>query len=93
MNRILEAPEIEEWLTTERIFLMLKDKEKGSESENYRPIACLLTAYKLLTGIIANQIYSYLERNNLLPAEWNECCKNSEGMKDQLLTDKLVLKN
>ena len=42
--------------------------------------------WKLLTGIVADEIYNSLE-------EQKGCCRNSRGTKDQLLIDKTVLTN
>jgi len=38
--------------------LAMKDETKGAEVGNYRPIACLPTTFKLLTGIIAKHTYT-----------------------------------
>ena len=48
---------------------------------------------KLITGIVADEIYNHLEENDLLPEEQKGCHRNSGGTKDQLLTDKAVMKN
>ena len=49
--------------------------------------------WKLLTGVIANQMYNYLEREKILPEEQKGCKGRSRGTKDQLLIDKTVLKD
>jgi len=71
----------------------MKDETKGAEFGNYRPIACLPTTFKLLTGIIAEHIYGHLDRNGLLLDEEKGCRRKTRGTKDQLLIDKMVLKN
>ena len=71
----------------------MKDETKGAEVRNYRPIACLPTTFKLLTGIIAEHIYGHLNRNGLLLDEQKGCRRKTRGTKDQLLTNKMVLKN
>ena len=48
--------------------------------------------WKLLTGIFSEKIYSHLLDNNLLPDEQKGCRKKTRGTKDQLLIDKLVLR-
>ena len=35
-----------------------------------------------MTGIIANNVYEYLEIKNLLPVEQKGCKRNSRGTKD-----------
>ena len=74
-------------------FLCLKDISKGNAVENYRPITCLPLMWKLLTGVIAEEMYGYLEGENLLPNEQKGCKRKSRGTKDQLLIDKTVLKD
>ena len=49
--------------------LVMKDSTKGTEVGNYRPIACPNLIWKLLTGIISDKTYDYLEENRLLPEE------------------------
>ena len=49
--------------------------------------------WKLLTGIFAEKIYAHLDGNNLLPDEQKGCRKQSRGTKDQLLIDKMILKD
>ena len=47
--------------------------------------------WKLLTGIIAEDLYEFLDIENLLPDEQKGCRKNSQGTKDQRYVDKMVL--
>jgi len=47
----------------------------------------------MLMGIIAEHIYGHLDRNGLLPDEQKGCRRKTQGTKDQLLIDKMVLKN
>ena len=60
---------------------------------NYRPVTCLPFMWKLLTGIVVDEIYNHLEENDLLPKEQKGCRRNSRGTKDQLLIGKVVMKN
>ena len=48
-----------------------------------------------LTGILAEKLYKHLEqkKTNLLPREQNGCRKGSQGRKDQLLIDKMIVKD
>lgn len=84
---------IPNWLGTGRTVLIMKDKEKGAIVENYRPITCLPTTWKLLSSIIAEEIYQHLDHYKLIPVEQKGCRKESRGAKDQLLIDKMVLKD
>ena len=49
--------------------------------------------WKILTGVIAEEMYNYLEQEKILPVEQNGGKRGSCGTKDQLLTDKMVLKD
>ena len=80
-------------MTTGRIVLLLKDKNKGNEVSNYRPITCLPHMWKLITGIATDEIYNHLEENDLLPEEQKGCRRNSRGTKNHLLIDKAVMNN
>ena len=73
--------------------MAVKEEIKGSEDGNYRPIACLPTTFTLLTGIIAEHVYGHLDRNGFLRNEQKGCRRNTRGTKDQLLIDKMMLKN
>ena len=43
--------------------------------------------------MLAEKMYSHLERKNVLPSEQTRCRKGSRGTKDQLLIDKTVLRD
>ena len=49
--------------------------------------------WKILTGILANEMYEFLDKNNIFPEEQKGCKRKSRGTKDQLLIDKAVLKD
>ena len=58
---------------------------------NYRPITCLPITWKVLTGIIAKDLYQHLHQSSLLPDEQKGCRKESRGTKDQLVIDRAIL--
>ena len=72
------------WLTRGRISLLQKDKSKGNVASNYRPINCLSLMWKLLTGVITDQIYTNLDQEKLLPEEQKRCRKGSRRTNDLL---------
>ena len=78
-------------MTTRKTILFQKDPGKGNPVDNYQPISCLPLIWKLITGMIPNSIYEYVEIYNLLPVEQKGCRKNSRETKDQLLIDKMLL--
>jgi hypothetical protein len=94
LNEIVSGDvELPEWMTCGRTFLCLKDPARGSMVDNFRPITCLPLMWKLLTGMIADRMYDHLVQNEILPVEQKGCRKRSKGTKDQLLIDKLVLRD
>ena len=92
LNPCFETGETPAWMTIGRTVLIQKDHSKGTVTSNYRPITCLPLAWKLLTGIVANEMYTFLEGNNLLPEEQKGCRRDSKGTADLLFIDKLLLK-
>ena len=80
-------------MTYGHTILCQKDVSKGNAVENYRPVTCLPLMWKLLTGVTAEEMYTYLEGENLLTNEQKGCKRKSRGTKDQLLIDKTVLKD
>ena len=92
-TNILKIPETApEWLTEGTTYLLPKSQETQN-SKNYRPITCLTTTYKILTSIITERMYTFLEENLILPQEEKGCKENSYGCKDQLLINKMILEN
>jgi len=84
-NAIIEEPEkAPDWLTTGVTYLIPKSGD-SKEVRSYRPITCLMTMYKTLTGIIAKRISTHLEEQSLLPTEQKACHPESKGCKDQLM--------
>ena len=75
---------VPEWMTLGKTILYLKDPAKGNVVDNYRPISCLPLMWKLLTGVVSESMYNFLDKNNLLPEEQKGCREGSRGTKDQL---------
>ena len=48
--------------------------------------------WKLLKGVIANQIYVHLDQKKLLPEKQKGCMKSSRGTNDLLYIDRAVIK-
>ena len=79
-------------LTKGRTLLLQTHKSKGNVTSSYRPITCLPIMWKLLTGVIADQIYAHLDQVKLLPEEQKRCRKGSRGTNDLLYIDRAVIK-
>ena len=62
-------------------------------SKGSRPITCLLLIWKLLVGIISEDMYCFMEDEKLLPEEEKGCRRKRRGTKGQLLIDKAILKD
>ena len=78
-------------MTLSKTVLCQKDLSKGYAVANYRPVLCLPLMWKLMTRTIAESIYNFLDVNDKLPVQQNECRKKTKGTKDQLLIDKTIL--
>ena len=49
--------------------------------------------WKLLTGIISERLYNYLEKTNTMPHHQKGCRRKCKGTKDQLLINKMMMMN
>ena len=94
LNEILNGTtRLPDWMTYGRTVLCQKDPANSIAVDNFRPISCLPLMWKLTTGILADNMYDYLERERILPEEQMGCRKGRRGTKDQLLIDKAILKD
>ena len=57
--------------------LCQKNPAKGRAVDNYRSISCLTLTWKLLTSMITEEMYGFLERENILSDEQKGCQKGS----------------
>ena len=79
------------WLTRGRTSLLQKDKSKDNAASNYRPITSFPLILKLLTGVIAGQIYAHLDQEKFLPEEQKGCRKGSRGTNYLLYIDRAYI--
>ena len=85
-NRIInEKLDTPKWLTTGNTSLLPKSKETSLPNK-YRPICCLPTTYKLLTGVIADAVYQHLDSEQYLEDEQKGCRKRRQGTKHSSLS-------
>ena len=70
----------------------MKDPEKGNAADNFRSISCLPLMWKLMIGIIAKSMYTFMDTENIRPEE-QKACRRSRGTKDQLLIYKAILRD
>ena len=69
LKECLDSWFVPSWSIRGRALLLQKDKSKGNVASNYRAITCLSLMWKLLTGVIADQIdqiYAHLGQGKLL---------------------------
>ena len=90
---ISNREDIPKWMTLGKTVPCQKDPSKGIAVDNYRPILCLSLMWMLITGTITESIYNFLDVNYKLPVEQKGCKKRSRGTKDQLLIDKMILRD
>ncbi|CAH2094088.1 unnamed protein product [Euphydryas editha] len=93
INEFIRDPTIMPAYITEGITYMLpKDRNNLNNPAKYRPITCLQTIYKIITSCITHIIYKHLETNNIISEEQKGCRKYSQGCKEQLTIDAVILK-
>ena len=92
LQKFLESGNVPMWMTKGRTILMWKDKEKGKAASNYRPITCLPLVWILLTGVIVEEVYGFLDTNFLLPQEQKGCRRKSRGTNDLLFIDTMIMR-
>ena len=93
LNECLQEESVPIWMVTGKTLLCVKEMEKGNIVSDFRPITCIPLLWKLLTAVLADELYRHLDEKNLLPWEQKGCRKESRGTKDQLLIDKMIVKN
>ena len=85
-----DTRQIPEWWPSGRTVLLLKTKNLGNE-KNYRPITCLNTAYKILTGLVAK----YMREHTIVNEIWDEgqlgAVEGVLGTVDQLIIDRCIM--
>ena len=81
---------IRQWWPVGRTVLSPKSKELGDE-KNYRPITCLNTSYKLLTGLIGKYMRNYAIENNIWDEDQLGGVEGVLGTVDQLLIDACIM--
>ena len=93
LNVLPESGYVPPWMNQGRTILCVKDLSLGNSVENFRPITCLPVLWKIFNGILSEKIYDHLETEELIPEELKGYRKGSRGTKDQLIIDKMVLRN
>ncbi|XP_015189702.1 PREDICTED: uncharacterized protein LOC107073527 [Polistes dominula] len=91
INKIIEDPQELPRFLTEGITFTKPKNQNTENSANYRPITCLPTLYKIITSTICRQIDTHLTKNNIISEEQKGCRRNSQGCKEQLIIDSIIM--
>ena len=73
---------LSEWMTHVRTVLCQNNPRKGSEVENCCPISYLPLMLKLLTGMIAEEMYDYLKQDKF-------CQKDKKYVDEEVVEQKI----
>ena len=84
---------LEAKMTNGTTALCLKHPLRVKVVDNFFCISFLRLICKLLTGVIADKMYVYLDGEDLLPNQFKGYHQGNQGSNDQLLIDKVVLSN
>ena len=72
LDDCIQTEDAPNWMVEGWTVLVQKQTREGNAAGNYRPIACLDLFWKLLPGIINEDVYN-LNQQNLLPEEQKGC--------------------
>lgn len=92
INAFITNPQQMPVFLTEGITYMLPKDNNISDPAKYRPITCLQTIYKIVTACITQCIQTHITVNNILAEQQKGCRPESQGSKEQLVIDSVVLK-
>ena len=93
MNDYIEAPErMPDWIVRGRTTLLPKSN-KTSDASQYRPITCLTTYWKCLSGVLSEKITKHLNEFSILAQEQQGAIKDSYGTKVQLIINKTLVED
>lgn len=91
LNNMLQNPEsTPDFITRGSTYMIPKTMPAVANPSKYRPITCLPTIYKILTGILANRVYKHMITHKLLAEEQKGCRKQFQGCRDQLIIDAII---
>ena len=74
-----------------RTVLIPKEGCQG-RPEQYRPITCLNTAYKLMTAVMTEVLYEHVSTYSDLPMEQRAIRRGHRGCLDALMIDSMIAK-
>ncbi|XP_055522904.1 uncharacterized protein LOC129717088 [Wyeomyia smithii] len=90
-NRVLRDPqELHGFITKGVTYLLPKDRNIADPAK-YRPITCLSSLYKVLSSVITRKIQDLCDANQVMTEEQKGCRKNTQGCKDQVIIDAVIV--
>ena len=93
LDELMKNPDsLPQWVVTGRTTLLPKNSDTHS-AKNFRPITCLTTTWKTLTGILATKVEKHLEDLDILAPEQQGARRGSYGTKKQLIINKTILEH
>ncbi|XP_028158192.1 uncharacterized protein LOC114351251 [Ostrinia furnacalis] len=93
LNEYIKNPEtIPDYIMTGTTYMIPKDSTDTTNPAKYRPITCLQTIYKILNSCLTNVMYEHIENNQILAEQQKGCRKFSQGCKEQLIIDSVILR-
>ena len=84
-----DSDNIPAWFVKGRTVLIPKAGCEG-RPEQYQPITCLSTAYKLLTAVMTEVLYDHAIAHPYLPSEQRAIRRGHRGCLDALMVDSMV---
>ena len=72
---------------------LLPKSNKTTDATQYRPITCLTTYWKCLSGVLSDKITKHLNEFSILAEEQQGAIKNSYGTKAQLIINKTLVED
>ena len=81
-----DSTNIPTWWPTGRIVLLPNPKTLEDE-KNYRPITCLNTSYKVMTGVLAKYMKEHTMENKIWDESQLEAVEGVLGVVDQVIID------
>ena len=84
-----ERVSMPDWMVRGKTVLIPKEGCTG-KADQYRPIACLNTSYKLLTGALANMLTEHVSKFGIMPTEQKALRKETRGCLDALTVDRAI---
>jgi hypothetical protein len=82
--------EVPRWLVSGRTTMIPKEGNSTGEPGNFRPITCLNTTYKLLTGLLTEMLAAHVWATDVLPEEQKAMRKGKRGCLDAIVIDEAI---